>query len=144
MINLREKILKGLSVVCTATVILSVPITSMAANKTIYIAKLGDYSNYTKVRDTRSRKHDYVKAMCHAVWSNQHPEFTKDFKRIRVRIKRHSDGTEMSREVTLVEGNSMSNIEIVSNMRGVKDIDFVFYGNSSKYPAHANVGYNPM
>lgn len=31
----------------------------------------------------------------------------------------------------------------VSSMRNIRDVDFVFYGNSSKYPAQANVGYNP-
>ena len=143
MISLGEKILKGFSVVCAAVVVLSAPVSSMAANKTIYIAKLGDYSKYTKVRATRSGKYDYVRAICHSVWSNEHPEFTDDFKKIRVRIKRHSNGTEMSRETIFEEGKSASNIDIVPSMRNIRDVDFVFYGNSSKYPAQANVGYNP-
>ena len=134
MTSLGEKILKGFSVVCAAVVVLSAPVSSMAANKTIYIAKLGDYSKYTKVRAARSGKY---------VWSNEHPEFTDDFKKIRVRIKRHSNGTEMSRETILEEGKSASNIDIVPSMRNIRDVDFVFYGNSSKYPAQANVGYNP-
>ena len=59
--DFSEKVLRGLSVVCTAAIVLYSPVFSMAANKTVHIAKLGDTDDYTTIRATRSGNNDYVR-----------------------------------------------------------------------------------
>lgn len=142
--DFSEKVLRGLSVVCTAAIVLYSPVFSMAANKTVHIAKLGDTDDYTTIRATRSGNNDYVRAICHSVWSNDNPKLTQDFKKIRLTVRSVKGAKDMTDETVLEEGKSASNIRIKRNLMKLYDVKFLFYGNSKKYKAEANVGYNPM
>lgn len=126
-----------LSIVLVAIIILANTIGVNATTKTIAIPRLG-YGE-TKLSATRTGKYSYVQARCKAVY----PQGSYDsdtFTKIRVKIRDEYD-TLMSDYLALTEGKALSNITLFEGYLDIKKIKFCFYGNSTEYPATAEVEY---
>lgn len=140
---MKDKILRGLSVMIASATILGGTIGANAATRvTIKIPALNDGER--KVEDTRSGNNAYVSANCHAVYPTGN--YSEDnFSKMRVRIRCANTANNlqaMSSEYVLTEGQGSKNISIYNSVITKKKIYFCFYGNSENYNAYADVTYN--